>query len=336
MDKINTIRYIMTLVHFMDKNANIVNGYGYYEDGKKEERNAFLKVNGIVRKEVEPPYVSHTYTYKGLDFYFSYYGSEYHLGDGFNFNDKWYRIWDIEEKIDDLLADGWIPQDEYVRSAKAEEQIAAIKEKYFAIKKIVNSISGWGEIGGRMRANGCYVSYDGGSVCNFSKDFVAFGAHTNEYPKSGWHLEKRVQVYFEDGSLSSNFAVEDDGNSRILDKHFEWLFGAEISGFGRFYTERELFQMGKLNYDYYRVRFAHPKELGTLAFFKDYEDAKKFAYEEAKKEAENTSADIRRYAFLNPIDQADLTDTLCAYLYYQYDRSKYYIFVQGEYGQMPR
>ena len=332
MDKTNTIRYIMTLVHFMGEHANIINGYGYYEEDKVKERKDFLESNGIVKKEVDPPFTSHSYNYKGLEFYFSYYGSEYHLGDGFNYNDKWFRIWDLDTEIDALLAEGWTPQDEYVRSAKAEEQIAAIKEKYFAIKNIVNNIRSYGEIGGTMRSNGCYVSYDGGSVCNFSKDFVAFGAHTNDYPKSGWHLEKRVQIYFEDGSLSDNFTIEEDGNSRNLDKHFEWLFGSEISGFGRFYTERELFEMGKKHYDYYRVRYRVPRELGTLETFDNFEDAKAFAYKEAKERAESVKDDRRRYAYTNPINYADLTDTLCAYMYYKYDRgSEHIIFVQGEY-----
>jgi hypothetical protein len=330
MDKTNTIRYIMTLVHFMEKNANIVNGYGYYD--KVEERNAFLNENGIKRIETEPIYALHYYAYKGLEFHYSYYGSEYHLGGFFYFKNKAYGLWDIENKYDGLIADGYVPQEEYVRSEKAEEQISAIKDVYNNIKSIVNNIRGWGEIGGTMRAHGCHVSYDGGSIFNFSKDFVNFGAHTNEYPKSGWHLEKRVQVYFEDGSLSDNFAIEDDGNSRILDKHFEWLFGAEISGFGRFYTERELFEMGKLKYDYYRVRYRYPRELGTIETFDNYEDAKAFAYKEAKERAESVKDDRRRYAYTHPIDYADLTDTLCAYLYYKYDRgSEHIIFVQGEY-----
>ena len=332
MDKTNTIRYIMTLVHFMGENANIINGYGYYEGEKLQERKEFLEKNGIVKREVPAPYVSHTYTYKGLDFYFSYYDIGYHLGGGFNFKDKNYSLWSLEEKYDELIADGFVPQDEYVRSEKAEEQIKKITDLYFEFKnKVKNECRGWGEIGGKMRFYGCYVSYDGGSVCNFSKDFLAMGAHTNDYPTPGWHLEKRVQIYFGDGNLSDAFSVEEDDNSRILDKHFEWLFGTEIESFGRFYTERELFQMGKVSYPYYRVRYRVPRELGTLQVFDNFDDAKNFAYEEAKRRAESVTDDRRRYAYRNPQDYADLTDTLCAYMYYKYDRgSEHIIFVQGE------
>ena len=224
MDKTNTIRYIMTLVHFMDKNANIINGYGYCgEKGKTEERHNFLVENGIKRIETEPIYALHYYTYKGLEFHYAYYGdgnNKYHIDSGFYYNGKYYNLWKMDEQIDALLADGWIPQDEYTRSEMAEEQIRAIKDTYAEMKKVVASKWGYGELGGTMRSHGCYVSYDGGSVCNFSKDFLACNAHTNEYPKQGWHIEKRCEVYFEDGSLSDTFSVEDDGNSRNLDKHF--------------------------------------------------------------------------------------------------------------------
>lgn len=331
MDKLNTIRYIKTLVYFMGKNANIINGYGYYDQDKVEERNAFLKENGIVRKEVPAPFVSHTYTYKGLDFYFSYYGSSYNLGNGFNFKDKWYNLYDIEEKYDELIADGFVPQDEYVRSEKAQEQIKKISALYYEFKEKVARRGGWGELGGSMRSYGCYVTYDGGSICNFSKDFLCMSAHTNEYPKAGWHLEKRVSIYFGNGDLSDAFSVEEDENSRNLDRDFEWLFGTEIKDFGRFYTERELFEMGEKSYPYYRVRFRVPRELGTLEVFDNFEDVKKFAYEEAKRRAESVTDDRRRYAYRNPQDCADITDTLCAYMYYKYDRgSEHIIFVQGE------
>lgn len=338
MDKTNTIRYIMTLVHLMEKNANIINGYGYYEEDKRKERLAFLEENGIKKVEIEPMYAAHIYTYKGLDFHYHYvdadYHQKYHISGSFYYNNKYYDLWKIEDKYDELIADGWIPQEEYVRSEKAEEQIRAIKDTYAEMKKVVASKWGYGELGATMRSHGCYVSYDGGSVCSFSKGFLNCNAHTNEYPKQGWHIEKRCEVYFEDGSLSDTFAVEDDGNTRNLDKHFEWIFGAEISGFGRYYTERELFEMGKKHYDYYRVRFRVPRELGTLATFDTFEEAKEFAYKEAKERAESVKDDRRRYAYRNPRDYADLTDTLCAYMYYKYDRgSEHIIFVQGEYNR---
>ena len=330
MDKTNIIRYLMTLVHFMEVNSNIINGYGYYD--KVEERNKFLAENGIKKMETEPIYALSNYTYKGLEFHYTYYGSEYHVGSGFYFNDKYYDLWRIDDRVDELIADGWTPQDEYVRSARAEEQIKAIKVVYQQMKDVVANKYGWGELGGTMRSHGCYVHYDGGSVCDFSKGFLHCHAHTNEYPKSGWHIEPKCEVYFEDGSLSDSFAVEDSDHHRSIDKHFEWLFGAEISGFGRFYTERELFDMGKKHYDYYRVRYHYPRENGTLAVFDTFEEAKEFAYKEAKERAEAVKDDRRRYAYRNPRDYADLTDTLCAYLYYMYDRgSEHIIFVQGEY-----
>ena len=330
MDKTNTIRYIFTIINFMEKNTDIINDYY----SKVEERNAFLKANGIKVDVTEFYGRRYIYTYKGLSFQYFYYGSSYHLGHSFSYADKNYSMHNIWDKYDELIADGYVPQEEYVRSEKAEGQIRAIKDTYNRIKDVVDRIGGWGEIGGRMRSEGCQVHYDGGSVCEFSKDFVKFSAHTNDYPQRGWHVEDYLSVYFEDGSVSEKFYIKDNGQGLFIDRDFELIFGAEISGFGRYYTDRELFELGKVKYDYYRVRSYVPKELSTLKTFDNFEDAKAYAYKMAKEYAESVNDNRKRYAYTNPMDYADIMDTLVAYVWYRYDRgSEHIIFVQGEYNQ---
>lgn len=316
---INIIRQLKLQQHFMEANADKV----IYD-------NSWRKTNGISVVDTPKIYALHIYEYEGLRYSYHYYGEGYHLGNGFSYKDRYYNLWSIEKQLPDLLADGYQPKD-YVRSEKARQQIEAIKRLHRKYKQKVASFSGWGEIGDRLRSYGCHVHYDGGSVCDFSKDFLNLHAHTNEYPKTGWHLEDYCSVHLEDGSLSERFYVTDNENDRSLERDFEWIFGEEIPELGRFYTERELFEAGKVRYRQYRVRFHVPRENGTLKYFDSFEEAKAFAYEEARRRAESVKDDRRRYAFCKPVDYADRTDTLAAFLYYRYDRgSEHIIFVQGE------
>lgn len=328
-DNKNIARYIKSLYAPLNAHAKEVyySMYGYPSSWAEEHGYEVKKEKGDW--EYAPTKVC---AYKGgvkFDFYKHCDGVS--LSCGCYINGKWYHMTTIDEHIDEIVENGYEGGKDYVRSDKAIEQIKKITEVYNNCKNVVNSSGGWGEIGGRMRSNGCYVTYDGGSVCQFSKDFLAMSAHTNEYPKSGWHIEDYVMVYFGDGSLSERFYMTDERRGFNLEKDFEAIFGSEIEEFGRFYTERELFEMGKKTYKRFRVRFAIPRELGTLKYFDNFEDAKKFAYETAKKNAEGVTDDRRRYAYTHPIDYADMTDTLCAYLWYKYDKgSEHIIFVQGE------
>lgn len=258
---------------------------------------------------------------------------EYHV-EGFLCNDNTVsvsNIWDIiKGKVDPAVLTGITVPDGFPTGRTPAN--AAMKEKIEAVigkaRQDVASCTGWGEIGGRLRAWGYRVFYDGGSVCQFYKDGIAFSAHTNDYPKSGWHLVDRYQAYFPDDNLSTEFSI--DGEHSYPLGHFECIFGDRLTSLGRFKTELERVREGSLKYDHYLVRHYSNKYLKTLKSFDSFEEAKKFAYETAREYAKATSPDLRRYARMNPVDSGDENDYLAMYVYYQYENSKHLLFVQGE------
>ena len=255
----------------------------------------------------------------------------WHVDLGFYIGGTYVRYWDIEKRIDEIVEMYSIPSGVEVeeRDEETKSLIAKIKGEINFTEKLVNSFGGWGEIGGRLRINGYFVSYDGGSVCNFYKNGICYTAHTNEYPKSGWHLCDKFSVYDEDNELSEDFSLKGEHNP-ALEKDFEVvLYG--VKKLGHRESEKEKLANGKLVYREYRVRDYHSKTLETLGYFDTLEEAKKFAYDKAKAFAESIKDDRRRWAWTNPRDISDEIDYLAAFVYYEYDRHKCFVFVQGEY-----
>lgn len=255
--------------------------------------------------------------------------------DGFRCNDDTVSvnsIWNIiERKVEPEILQSITIPDNFPSERTAQN--AAMKKKIETIieqaRQDVASCRGWGEIGQRMRTKGYRIYYDGGSVCQFYKDGIAFSAHTNEYPTPGWHLEDHYEAYFPDNTLSTSFSLGKNQYHYPLE-HFECIFGDQLTSLGRFKTELERLKEGTLKYDRYLVRHYSNKYLKTLKSFDTFEEAKQFAYETAKQYAESVSPDLRRYARLNPVDCGEENDYLAMYIYYQYRNSKHLLFVQGD------
>lgn len=239
---------------------------------------------------------------------------------------KGFHIHDLDEHIGEITASGYVR--EYVRPKETEDVIATVKTKAEEYKSLIDGRRG-GELGAMLRARGCKVHYDGFSVCNFSSDFLAFSCHNDGH----WRVEDYgYTVIHTDGSHSMRFNIAGDGQHLELERDFEAIFGP-WKGYGRFFSEAELFRMGRLTFKRFRVRTYGDKTLDTLKYFDDYEQARHFAYDEAKRRAESVTDDRRRFAFTNPKDITDEhNDLLAVYLYYQGgpQAPKYFVFVQGE------
>ena len=249
--------------------------------------------------------------------------ANWHIDCGMYYKDKYYRVFDLDKRIGELEADGFSAPADFKRTEKMEQNIKTIKGIIDEAKSIVNGRR-CGEIGGSLRSYGFFVGYDGFSCCDFSKGCVSFSAHYN-YDKSEWVVEW-ANIFLADGSLS-HFRVStglDNGYLDIENDYEAILADCEL---GKRVTEKDLVD----TYTTFRVRSYRPRELSTLEYFDNFEDAKKYAFETAKKYAEGVVDDRRRYAYRNPVDISDKHDYLAAYMWYKYDRgSEHFIFVQGE------
>lgn len=262
-----------------------------------------------------------TYKKNGLTFSTHYYSGScvYDLSWGFYYGvNKWCHFSDLEKNIDEIIARGF--KTDYVRSAETTALLETIKEKVAETKKLVDG-KGLGEIGGMLRNRGYFVSYDGFSVCNFSKDGIIYSAHCD----GRWLLTDSYEVYLANGKMSSSFSLY-GGKSTDGDKFFEVVVG-HITKLGRRETEQDLLP----SYKKFRVRTYASKYLETIATFTDFEEAKKFAYDTAVEKANNVSRDLRMYANTNPRDCGEDYDMLACFVWYKYDRgSEHLVFVQGE------
>lgn len=317
-----TIRYIMTV--FGDINY-IVSHSGY------EVAEALRKEGYEVEKAPFYMYVLKD----GLRFRLCYYSSNcsWNLEYGFYvgwIDTPWFHMRDIHKRGAEIPIDLVNVPEEFPaeRTKETIGMIQRIKDSILETKRIVAAKGGWGELGGWLRSRGYRVTYDGGSVCNFLKDGVVYCAHTADRP--GWYLEDYFNAYFPDNTLSDQFSLETDKHHLRLEESFEALFGDRLTSLGRYMTELEQVRAGMIKYDSYRVRKYSSKYLTTLKTFDTFEEAKKFAYEEAKRLAASTPPDLRRYARMNPTDCGDTYDYLAMYVYYQYDRSMHFLFVQGD------
>lgn len=304
----------------------------FYKLVKENEREivhpeSFLEPNGY--EVLKGSFMNWYATKNGLRFYCGRYSSTYVLHVGYDFwvgsngweHGKYFSIFNVDDNVNAILDAGYVlPKNHYVRGEEANKCINAIKAEIEKAKAIVRG-GGYGERGNILYRNGYKVGYDGGSVCDFSKGFLHFSAH-NDYP-SGWYLEDKYNAYVADDVLSIEFSLNDD-NRLQLDRDFEAIFG-EVPTFGRELTEKD--KIG--NYKKFRVRTYVPKELNTLKWFDNFEDAKKYAYDKAKEYAESVKDDRRRYAYTTPLDISDRYDYLAAYLWYD-GGLKHFVFVQGE------
>lgn len=257
---------------------------------------------------------------KGIRFCVNMYNSNYewYVSWGFYFGvDSYCHITNIEQKIDEVIARGF--KTDYVRPVKAELVIEKIKKEIEETRKLVNG-RGLGEIGGFLRNRGYFVSYDGFSVCNFSKGSIIYSAHCD----GKWSLTDNYSLYLADGVLSAEFTLYN--NNRTNFNLAEVVLGGKTD-FGRRLTEKDLLP----TYKKFRVRTYESKYLDTAKWFDNFEDAKKYAYDLAVEKAKSVEGSNRCYAITNPRDEGEDYDMLACYCWYSYHGARHHlVFVQGE------
>lgn len=257
---------------------------------------------------------------KGIRFCVNMYNSNYewYVSWGFYFGvDSYCHITNIEQKIDEVIARGF--KTDYVRPVKTELVIEKIKKEIEETRKLVNG-RGLGEIGGFLRNRGYFVSYDGFSVCNFSKGSIIYSAHCD----GKWSLTDNYSLYLADGVLSAEFTLYN--NNRTNFNLAEVVLGGKTD-FGRRLTEKDLLP----TYKKFRVRTYESKYLDTAKWFDNFEDAKKYAYDLAVEKAKSVEGSNRCYAITNPRDEGEDYDMLACYCWYSYHGARHHlVFVQGE------
>lgn len=257
---------------------------------------------------------------KGIRFCVNMYNSNYewYVSWGFYFGvDSYCHITNIEQKIDEVIARGF--KTDYVRPIGTELVIEKIKKEIEETRKLVNG-RGLGEIGGFLRNRGYFVSYDGFSVCNFSKGSIIYSAHCD----GKWSLTDNYSLYLADGVLSAEFTLYN--NNRTNFNLAEVVLGGKTD-FGRRLTEKDLLP----TYKKFRVRTYESKYLDTAKWFDNFEDAKKYAYDLAVEKAKSVEGSNRCYAITNPRDEGEDYDMLACYCWYSYHGARHHlVFVQGE------
>lgn len=257
---------------------------------------------------------------KGIRFSINKYSSSYewYVSWGFYFGvDSYCHITNIEQKIDEVIARGF--KTDYVRPVGTELVIEKIKKEIEETKKLVNG-RGLGEMGGFLRSRGYFVSYDGFSVCNFSKGSIIYSAHCD----GKWSLTDNYSLYLADGVRSAEFTLYN--NNRTNFNLAEVVLGGKTD-FGRRLTEKDLLP----TYKKFRVRTYESKYLDTAKWFDNFEDAKKYAYDLAVEKAKSVEGSNRCYAITNPKDEGEDYDMLACYCWYSYHGARHHlVFVQGE------
>lgn len=257
---------------------------------------------------------------KGIRFSINKYSSSYewYVSWGFYFGvDSYCHITNIENKIDEVIARGF--KTDYVRPIETELAIEKIKKEIEETRNLVDG-RGVGEIGGFLRSRGYFVSYNGFSVCNFSKGSIVYSAHCD----GKWKLSDKYSLYLADGILSAEFALS--SNNKINLNLAEVILGGKTD-FGRRQTEKDLLP----TYKKFRVRTYESKYLDTAKWFDNFEDAKKFAYDLAVEKAKSVEGSNRCYAITNPRDEGEDYDMLACYCWYSYNGARnHLVFVQGE------
>lgn len=311
-ERSNAIRAIAKLMG--DINATIITN-GIKNDPKEK----------LVEMGYEPvpcsSYGSNRYKKDGLTFCVEFYNSNYTYAMGWGFYygvEKYCHLNQINEHIDEVIARGFKPN--YTRSTETTALLEDIKAKVAETKRLVDN-NRCGLLGGILRSRGYFISYDGYSVCNFSKDGIIYSAHCDR----GWTLDDSYEVYLANGKMSSTFSLyggkRTDGNNL-----FEVIVG-NITKLGRRETEKDLLP----TYKKFKVRTYESKYLETIATFDDFEEAKKFAYDTAVEKAKSITDHCRQWAITNPKDRGDDYDMLACFVWYSYNGStRHLVFVQGE------
>lgn len=243
--------------------------------------------------------------------------SRYHLSNGFYFGktNTFCGFNYIPNFIGQIIAQGFNP--DYVRNKEMQDLATSIVGKIEETKRIVTNGNSY-LLGNRVRYKGYFVSYDGYSICNFSKDGVAYSAECVGNGK--WKLRDTYQVYVTDGVLSPIFSMTDISDSP------EWVLG-NITKLGRRLTEMDLLS----GYTRFRVRTYSDKTLATIKWFDDFESARKYAYDYAVKLAKEVEPRYQRWAHNPPIDWSKRNDYLACYVWYMYNEDyPHLVFVQGE------
>ena len=257
---------------------------------------------------------------KGIRFCVNQYNSNYewYVVWGFYFGvDSYCHLTNIEDRIDEVIARGF--KTDYVRPVETELAIENIKKEIEETRKLVNG-RGLGEMGGFLRSKGYFVSYDGFSVCNFSKGSIVYSAHCD----SRWELTDNFSLYLAEGVRSAEFTLYNTNRTNF--KLAEVVLGGKTN-FGRRQTEKDLLP----TYKKFRVRTYANKYLDTAKWFDNFEDAKKFAYDLAVEKAKSVEGSNRCYAITNPRDRGEDYDMLACYCWYSYRGSaNHLVFVQGE------
>ena len=256
---------------------------------------------------------------RGIRFSIGQYNSNYewYVSWGFYFGvDSWCHFSDLNKRIDEIISRGF--KTDYVRPVETEVIIENIKKEIEETRKLVNG-RGLGEIGGFLRNRGYFVSYDGFSVCNFSKGSIIYSA----YCDNRWELKDSYNIYLKNGVKSASFSLDNPNTNLNL---IEVVLGGKTD-FGRRQTEKDLLP----TYKKFRVRTYESRTLDTAKWFDNFEDAKKFAYDLAVEKAKSVARDLQRYARTNPRDEGEDYDMLACYCWYSYDGARnHLVFVQGE------
>jgi hypothetical protein len=257
---------------------------------------------------------------KGIRFCVNQYNSNYewYVVWGFYFGvDSYCHLTNIEDRIDEVIARGF--KTDYVRPVETELVIENIKKEIEETRKLVNG-RGLGKMGGFLRSKGYFVSYDGFSVCNFSKGSIVYSAHCD----GRWELTDNFSLYLAEGVRSAEFTLNNTHRTNF--NLAEVVLGGKTD-FGRRQTEKDLLP----TYKKFRVRTYANKYLDTAKWFDNFEDAKKFAYDLAVEKAKSVEGSNRCYAITNPRDRGEDYDMLACYCWYSYRGSaNHLVFVQGE------
>ena len=255
-----------------------------------------------------------------LEFVVYYYSGScsYEIGNGVYYRGIYYNTNQYEKLAEILIMSEW--ECDYERDIFATQLIETIVKEINETKSIVNG-RGLGEIGSALRYRGYFVSYDGFSVCNFSKNGILYTATNRD---RSWSVTDNFKVYLDDNTISKEFTLYNSNRTK-LDRDFERIFG-KVRKLGKRTTEKDLLS----TYKRFRVRTYGSKTLNTIAYYDNFEDAKNFAKEESIKRAKETPRDLQRFAFTNPIDISDDYDLLAGYKYYQCGNSEFLVYVMGE------
>lgn len=243
--------------------------------------------------------------------------SRYHLSNGFYFGtaNKFCSFNHIPDFIAEIVAQGFNP--DYSRDKELQNIADFIVGKINETKNIVSNNRCY-LLGSPLRHQGYFVSYDGYSVCSFTKDGINYSA---EATGNGiWRLRDTFSAYISDGITSDGFSMS------VISDYPESVLG-NITKLGRRLTEMDLLS----EYTKFRVRTFSDKTLTTIKWFDDFESAKKYAYNYAVNMAEKVDPRRREWAHNPPLDWSKRDDYLACYVWYLY-KGNYpcLVFVQGE------